>query len=157
MVAYAIVLAQLGVLAGLLITEGVAQSSVKMASVHNGSWPSWKVAVSMLVGIIAYTALLFILLKAYSSMSMGRLNAIWSAMSVLTIVLIGVFAFGEKHTTTEWIGIGTISLGLGVLAVYSFIHPEEIVDVDTKDRPAFEKWVAEKLSPQKIKSETSYP
>lgn len=95
--------------------EALAQSSVHYANKKNNKW-------FILIGIICYIIVSFLIYKAYNYKGVGMVNAIWSGMSIVLMVLIGVLVFKEKITTQEYIGIFLILLGMLLTNQRNIIH-----------------------------------
>ena len=71
--------------------------------------------LNLLSGILLYTVVTFLLVKSFQYESMGIVNVLWSAFSVLLVVAVDVLYFGEKLRTMEVIGIVMIVSGVMVL------------------------------------------
>ena len=52
---------------------------------------------------------------------MGMSQVLWSGMSVMTILAVGSFAFGETIEMNEWIGILFILAGILITQIKNFI------------------------------------
>lgn len=97
-------------LIGVVLSEAFAQSSVKRF--HRNHF-----TVDFLLAILGYTLVCYFLYKSYKFAKMGIVNAIWSALSVLTISLIGCFLFDEIYSTKELVGMGMIISGLIIINI----------------------------------------
>jgi len=63
-------------------------------------------------GVFFYLIVIFILSKIYSNSTLGIVQLLWSGLSVLSVLIIGHFVFGEEITSNEWIGIILILSGV---------------------------------------------
>lgn len=65
-----------------------------------------------------YGILIYLLYKAYDYANFAIANAIWSALSIIGITLVGVFYFKESISNMELVGIGLIILGTIITGIY---------------------------------------
>ncbi len=99
------------VLIGLiLISETVAIGFLKEYSV-SGS------VVWLLVGLALYACVAAFLVQSFKYEGMGIVNILWSACSVIAVVLTGVLLFGETVTTNDVIGMAMVIAGVTILRI----------------------------------------
>lgn len=61
---------------------------------------------NLMVGVLAYMAVIFFLIKSFSSKSMMWTCIMWEAMIVIGGAAVAYFVFGEKFTHwIQWLGI----------------------------------------------------
>ena len=73
-------------------------------------------------GIFFYLIVIFILSKVYSNSPLGIVQLLWSGLSVLSVLIIGHFIFGEEITSNEWIGIILIISGIVITQIKTNIE-----------------------------------
>jgi multidrug transporter EmrE-like cation transporter len=96
----------------IAISESIAQNNIKN-SVH-GSW-------IFLLGLSFYMVVGYLLHYAYHRFPLGKLNVIWSCISIISAITIGYFLYDEPFN--NWT-IYSMILALG--AIYcSFKASEE--------------------------------
>ena len=74
-----------------------------------------------ILGIIFYALVAFLLNTSYNYSSMGMSQMLWSGMSVVAILLVGSFFFGETIEKNEWIGMIFIIIGLIITQIKNFV------------------------------------
>ena len=92
----------------IALSEAVAQYSVKKYTLN-------KNFLYFIVAILGYTSVCYLLSLSYKHSTIGVTNALWSATSVVTILTLGYFAFGESLKKLEMIGIMFVILGVGLI------------------------------------------
>lgn len=95
----------------ILISETIAIASLKKFSLNSGWY-------YFLFGLIFYTLVAFFLTKSFKYEGMGIVNVLWSAFSVLAVVLVGYFYFKEQVSLMEVGGMSLIVAGVIVLRFY---------------------------------------
>lgn len=80
-------------------------SSAKLYSKSQNIWFIIGAAV-----FFALTGVFFALSLNYKSMAIG--NILWVSLAAIFITAVGYFVFKEQITTTQFIGIGIIFIGL---------------------------------------------
>ncbi len=93
----------------ITLTEICAQTCLKMARVK-------KNALLLMVGIILYLLVATLLYRCYQFEGMGHTNLVWSCMTIILAMVVGVYLFKEPFNRYNWIAI---ALALG--AIY-FAH-----------------------------------
>jgi multidrug transporter EmrE-like cation transporter len=83
----------------ITISEAIAQVCIKKS--HKDGMP-----VLLYIGIIFYGFVCILLMNCYSNgANMGRVNLIWSCVSIISIITVGYFIFEEKIYTHDIIAI----------------------------------------------------
>ena len=100
----------LGIIALIILLETVAQYHIKNSKVSNNIY-------LIFVSIILYSIICFLLRACYSYTTMGLANLIWSVMSILTVMMVGYFAFNETLTYNDVIGLVLCVIGLYLIFV----------------------------------------
>lgn len=77
--------------------------------------------VYYILGVIFYAVVAFLLNKSYTYSTMGMSQVLWSGMSVMTILAVGSFAFGETIEMNEWLGILFILAGIIITQIKNFM------------------------------------
>jgi hypothetical protein len=75
--------------------------------------------------------LAYLLYKAYDIFSMGEVNALWAAISVILILIMSVNVWGEKITERELVGVSMVIVGICIL-LYKNIKDETARDLGVK-------------------------
>lgn len=69
-------------------------------------------------GGLMYTLVVFILSKTHEITSMGTVNAIWSGLSILSVIAVGYLLFDQKISKDKLIAASLIALGVSYLAIH---------------------------------------
>lgn len=85
--------------------EALAQSTIYYSNVSKNN-------IYLMLGIILYIFVAFAIYQAYNYKGVGMVNAIWSAISIILLIMIGLFIFNENISTQEYVGIIFIILGI---------------------------------------------
>lgn len=64
---------------------------------------------------LIYAGVVYLLYTAYGSHGVGFVNALWSGVMTVMMLIIGRVWFNERLTRTQWIGISVILTGMVVL------------------------------------------
>lgn len=64
------------------------------------------------IGVGVYVILAGILAILFKHLGFAILNATWDGTSNLLTMLLGAFAFQETYTIREWLGMGSVAVGL---------------------------------------------
>lgn len=94
----------------ILVSETVAIGLLKEFSM-SGS------AVYLFGGLALYTLVAVFLVQSFKYEGMGVVNILWSAFSVIAVVVTGVLLFGETVTTNDLIGMAMVVSGVTVLRI----------------------------------------
>ncbi len=87
------------------ILEAFAQSSIYYANVSNNN-------LYFILGILFYIGVSFAVYTAYNYKGVGMVNAIWSAIDIVLLLIVGVVLFKEQISVQEYIGIAFIIIGI---------------------------------------------
>jgi len=68
-----------------------------------------------LLGVFFYSLVCIGLLNMYSMKEMGIVNFMWSCMSIVTILLIGIIVFHEEINRYDFVGLILVFIGLGLV------------------------------------------
>ena len=105
--------AVLPVIAAIVTFEAGAQYCIKRSKTADAE----NKTPFFLVAIMLYALVCGCLSRSYEYQTMGLVNAVWSAASVLAIVTIGVIAYHETLTQTDFVGILFIIVGVFLIFV----------------------------------------
>ena len=64
------------------------------------------------IAVFLYSIVCYLLFLSYSHSGLGIVNILWGGASAILVFLSGVLIFNEKHTHTDYIGIGLIIAGI---------------------------------------------
>lgn len=92
----------------ILISETAALSSLNEYSTSGNM-------LFLVGGLFGYLMVSTFLIHSYDYEGMGIVNVLWSAFSVLFVVLAGMFFFGEHVTTVQWCGTAMVIAGVVIL------------------------------------------
>ena len=95
---------------GAILADVVATSCLKVAS---GSLRPWPIAGAVIGYLVAYS----LMSLALKSVPLAIAYAIWSAVGITLITLIGSVIFNQRLSVGSSLGIALIVLGVGVLGV----------------------------------------
>ena len=70
-----------------------------------------------ILGVIFYGVVSYFLHKLYDYSSMGMSQTLWSGMSIIGILLVGSYFFGEKIEGYEWLGMLVIVSGVVITQI----------------------------------------
>ena len=82
---------------------------------HLAIYATKGILTSLLIGYLTYGFILILFINSIRTMGLAWSNSSWDGWSNITTNLVAIFALGEKPKTTEYIGMGLISLGLVLL------------------------------------------
>lgn len=98
----------LGLIAIIVILEICAQSNFKMNS-HNGDIKYYA------LGVFFYALLGLFLIEMYKYKGMGMTNALWSSISVISILLVGHLYWKEPITRLDLLGVIVALIGITLI------------------------------------------
>jgi small multidrug resistance pump len=99
-------------LAGAIVAEVIATSFLRL--VTGDRQVPWAYAVV----VVGYVASFVLLAQALNrGMPVGVAYAIWSAVGIVLIALIGRIAFAERLSAVQLIGIALIVVGVGLVEI----------------------------------------
>ncbi len=90
--------------------EALAQTCLKY-------YHSNKYLPIFLVALILYTLVAYLLYKSYDYKGVGIVNTLWSGMSILVMLTIGILVFKEQLHLHDWIGVGMIIIGMYIITL----------------------------------------
>lgn len=99
-------------------SELLAQSSLRYMHDYNGNYKYF------IFAILCYSITSYLLLQAYNYRGIGIVNALWSGMSIILILSVGVFFFKEKTNIYDKIGITIIIIGI-LLIIHLGFNPSK--------------------------------
>ncbi len=105
------------IIIAIVFFEAIAQFCVKKSKSNGNNG-------YLCISIFAYFIVCLLLLRSYSYKTMGVVNLIWSCLSIITIMLIGIIFYHEKITKFDV--IGTIFILTGLYFVFMKDHKKEI-------------------------------
>lgn len=62
-----------------------------------------------------YLGVIFFLVQSYKYKGVGIVNVMWSGVIGLIMLAVGYFAFGERLSIREWIGVALVFAGIFVI------------------------------------------
>ena len=89
------------IISGIVVSESIAQYCVKKSKMSDRKY-------YFCGAILAYAVVCVLLYYSYDYRSMGLVNALWSAFSVLAIVAVGRYFYNEELYVWDLIGIAFI-------------------------------------------------
>ena len=98
----------------IVLFESIAQYHIKQSKVNNNM-------LYILIAIASYSIICLLLHKCYDFMGMGITNFVWSIISIISILTIGVIAFDENITQNDILGVLLAISGLYLIFVKG--HP----------------------------------
>lgn len=97
-------------LAFAIVMEVVATSSLKLSNGFSRLWPS-------LVVVLGYGLSFYALALTMRTLPMGVIYAIWSAVGLSLVTLVGWVLFKQSLSAGAWVGIGLIIVGVITLSL----------------------------------------
>ncbi len=89
--------------------EAAAQTFIATARKSQGNIPI------LLLGMACYCGVAYGLYLSYQYRGVGIVNALWSSLSIVLMLIIGAALFNEKLKIREWIGIALLISGIIVI------------------------------------------
>lgn len=99
-------------LAAAIICETIGTSFLKRTEQFTKPWPT-------LIFILAMALSFYLLSFALRGIPVGIAYAIWSAVGIVLISMVGFLVYNEKLDVPAMIGIGCIILGVVIINVFS--------------------------------------
>lgn len=93
----------------------------------------------LLGGFLGYVLVSTMLIQSYRYEGMGVVNVLWSAFSVLFVILAGVLFFDEQVTVPQLWGTGMVIFGVVILRLpirKSVIRGGQCLHISASDIPA---------------------
>lgn len=98
--------------------EAFGQTSIKLSHIVSKYF--------MILAILCYSAVSFFLFVSYYYKGVGIVNALWSGLSILLMIAIGMIFFKEKINHGEWIGIFLIIAGIVIINASNGITKKKV-------------------------------
>lgn len=92
--------------------ELVGTSALKSAEGFTKVWPS-------VISIVGYVFAFYFLSLTLKDIPIGIAYALWSAIGIVLVTIVGYFLYGQKLDTPAMIGIGFIIVGVMVMNLFS--------------------------------------
>lgn len=92
----------------IIVTETTAMGFLKQYSMTSS-------IASLAIGLACYMVVAFLLMESLQFEGMGIVNILWSAFSVIAVVITGILVFGEKISMLEVFGIAFVITGVVLL------------------------------------------
>lgn len=99
----------------IVIFESIGQYHIKKSKISNS-------LLFLTIGIFSYSIVCLLLKKCYDFNGMGITNFVWSVLSIVSVLMVGVLAFNEKITKIDLLGI-LLSVS-GLYLIFVFEHPK---------------------------------
>lgn len=99
----------LGIIVAISILECFGQSCLLSYQKNPSKW------LLFLSGVLFYGVVCFLLVLSYQYKGLGLINVLWSGISVLVIVSVGMIFFHEKITPMDWLGVLLVLVGIGLI------------------------------------------
>ena len=88
----------------VVLFQAIAQFHIKKSRLTNN-------LIFLLIGICSYIIVCILLIKCYEFENTGITNFVWSILSIISVILIGLFSFDESVTKYDILGIGICIIG----------------------------------------------
>lgn len=95
----------------IVFFESVAQYHIKKSKINHNY-------IYLLVAVFSYSIVCLLLNKCYDFNGVGMTNFVWSILSIVTMLILGVVFFNESVTKYDIIGILLSISGLYLIFVY---------------------------------------
>lgn len=95
----------------IIISEAIAQTSLQYFHRTNN-------LLYFITGIFGYVLVSVFLVVAYRRTQMGITNSMWSALSIISMIVIGMVIFKERIPVHDIVGIFFIFIGVCILFFY---------------------------------------
>jgi multidrug transporter EmrE-like cation transporter len=79
-----------------------------------------------MLGVIAYSVVCYLLVRSYNYKGMGLINCIWSGLSILLILTIGIIIFNEPINKIDVLGVVFIIIGIWCI-LWHGPHDEQFI------------------------------
>ena len=93
------------IILAIVFFEAIAQFCVKKSKANGNNG-------YLCISVFAYFIVCLLLLRSYSYKTMGVVNLVWSCLSIITIMFIGIVFYHEKLTQYDLIGLAFVLTGL---------------------------------------------
>lgn len=95
-----------------VVLETIGTTALQASEQFTKFWPS-------LVVVVAYAGAFFLLALTLKFIPVGIAYALWSAMGIVFISIIGFIVFGQKLDFAAMLGILLILIGIGIIHLFS--------------------------------------
>lgn len=99
-----------------VVLETFATSMLNASRQFTRLWPS-------VCTILGYCASFYLLSHVLKTTPVGIVYAIWSALGIVLVALVGMFAFGQRPDAPAVIGMALIIAGVCVIQLFSNMQP----------------------------------
>ena len=94
----------------IVFFESIAQYHIKKSKINNN-------LLYVLIAVASYGVICLLLHKCYDFMGMGITNFVWSVLSIVSIITIGIVIFNEKITRFDVLGMILSITGLYLIFI----------------------------------------
>ena len=98
-----------------IIAETISTSCLKLSDQFTKFWPSFFVVTGMI-------SCIYLLSMVFKIMPVGITNAIWSAVSIILVTIVGIVYYKEPCDFPTILGIALIIAGIIIINVCSDIR-----------------------------------
>ena len=98
-----------------VVAETISTSCLKQSDQFTKFWPS-------LFVVIGVSSCIYLLSMVFKIMPIGITNAIWSAVSIILVTIVGIIYYKEPCDFPTIFGILLIIAGIVIINVYSDIR-----------------------------------
>ena len=95
-------------IAGIVLIEAVGDYYLAEFAING-------LASGVLIGYLSYAIVLVLFVSSIRTMGLAWSNSAWDGWSNIATNLVAVYGLGEKPSTTQYIGMGFITIGLLLL------------------------------------------
>jgi multidrug transporter EmrE-like cation transporter len=95
---------------GISCCEALAQTCIRYYKIH-------KTFLLLVTAILFYALVVFLLHKSYKYKGVGLVNVLWSGMSIIIMLSVGIIVFKEDIHLHDMIGILLIVIGMFLILV----------------------------------------
>lgn len=99
----------IGIIVAISVLECFGQSCLLSFQKNPSKW------VLFLGGVVFYSIVCLLLVLSYQYKGLGLINVLWSGISVLVIVSVGMIFFHEKITKMDWMGVLLVLVGIAMI------------------------------------------
>lgn len=96
----------------IVAAEGLAMSSIQMSSLNSAA----VVDVFLILGLFFYAVVAILLKQSFTIKKMGSVNALWSALSVVSVAAASALFFKETFTGLELFGISLAVVATAIMS-----------------------------------------
>jgi multidrug transporter EmrE-like cation transporter len=105
-------------ISAITVSEALGQYLLRLSKDYPSFW--WLPYVTWLL----YGVCTFLLLKTYEFTTIGKAEVYWDALSAIIVPIIGIYAFNNKLSFLNWVGIILVIIGTFLLS-WSDIAPNK--------------------------------